>query len=274
MLALDYTDPIPGSILKASGITQVFRYVTNPKWPKSLSQPEVDDLRANAIQINLNYEETADFMLSGYTGGLRCAQYARSLANGLGFSPDAPIYYSADFDVTDNQIPVILDFLYGAEFQEKKRYRVGLYGGYKACKMAVAHGYGVWQTAAWSYGQREPKAIAYQTGGQIILAGVTADKNELNPQAIGSTVPLIPKSITDRWPQLTNEFPPNANYDTDTAIIWADAGARYTAEKTDEILNAVRGISVPNQGIGTLSDVDIQRIAKAVVTEIKNDINV
>jgi hypothetical protein len=276
--AVDYTSPIPGAVLKANGITTVMRYITNPKWPKSLSAPEVKDLRDNGIRILLNYEETADFMLGGYTGGMRCAQYARSLANGLGFSPDEPIIYSADFDATDTQIPTLLDFLMGAEYVDKNRGRVGGYGHYGFTKTVIDRGYIGWQTDVWSAGKRDPRAIAWQGGGQITLAGIQADLNLLNDNYVRTPMPNIPPSIAAHWPQLATEFPPNAVYDTDTAIIWSDAGARYAAEKADQILAAVQAIptnpgsTVPVSNI-VLSDSDVDRIAVAVVKKMSGDLS-
>lgn len=267
-IALDYTSPIPGSVLRANGITTVIRYITNPKWPKSLTPLEVKDLRDNGIRILLNYEETADFMLAGYQGGLRCAQYARSLATSLGFGVDEPIIYSADFDATDAQIPPLLDFLMGAEYQDRSRARVGGYGGYKAVKAFIDRGYVGWQTDAWSYGKRDPRAIAWQ-GGTVTLSGVQADKNLLNPNYEGKNVPNIPPSIATRWPQLAAEFPAGQTYDTDTAIIWSDAGSRYTAEQIDKVLEAIGN----NSGGFVLSDSDIDRIASAVVKKMAGDLS-
>lgn len=272
--ALDYTSPIPGQVLKDNGYTTVMRYITNPKWPKSLSGPEVKDLTSNGIRILLNYEETADFMLGGYTSGMRCAQYARSLATGLGFSADEPIIYSADFDATPAQIPTLLDFLMGAEYQDKSRTRVGGYGGIAFIKACIDRGYVGWQAGAWSYGKRDPRAIAWQDQGTVTLAGVQADVNALNPNYVRTTgMPNIPPSIAQKWPQLAQEFPPNASYDTDTATIWGDAGSRYAAEKADEILNAVKAIpSGGASGSYILTDTDVDRIATAVVKKMSGDL--
>ena len=270
--ALDYTSPIPGAVLKANGITDVFRYITNPAWPKSLSAPEVRDLKANGINIHLNYEETADFMLAGYTGGLRCAQYARMLATALGFSVDEPIIYSADFDVSTTQVPTILDFLMGAEFQDKSRSRVRCYGGYAAVNASANRGYAVWQSAGWNYGKKESRALAWQSTDQVTLSGVRADGNVLNPNYVRTPMSTIPSSIAARWPILATDFPPNGEYDDETAIIWADAGARYTADKADEILAAIKATPVvgenPTVGTLSLSDTDVARIAVAVVKEL------
>lgn len=39
----------------------------------------------------------------------------------------------------------------------------------------------------------------------------------------------IPGSIGVRWPQIAGDFPANQSFDSDTALIWADGGARAAA---------------------------------------------
>jgi hypothetical protein len=266
---LDYTGKIPGAILKQQNYNDVFRYLGDPNvWEKAMSLNEVTDLRNAGIRIHLNYEQTADFMLGGYSAGMTFAREARKWANLLGFSPDETIYYSADFEVTDSQIPTILDFLRGAcDYEDKQLHRVGVYGEYKVLKAAIDIGYSGWQTNAtsWSDGLREPRAIAWQ-GAQVYVNGVDCDLNEMNPNYTQgtSTMATIPDSIAKKWPNLSGDFPANATFDQNTALIWADAGARYAAYKSDEILNAINDL----KSHITTGGIDVNALATAIVTAI------
>jgi hypothetical protein len=58
----------------------------------------------------------------------------------------------------------------------------------------------------------------------------------------GTTMSTIPPSISQRWPVLTADFPPNGTYTDDTAIIWADAGARAAALIAQQTLDAVNAL--------------------------------
>ena len=45
----------------------------------------------------------------------------------------------------------------------------------------------------------------------------------------GSTMGTIPPSISQKWPELAGDFPPNATFTDESALIWADGGARAAA---------------------------------------------
>lgn len=278
-IALDYTGKIPGAILKAAGYTEVFRYLTDldrpDLWPKGLTEEEVIDLRAHGIKIHLNRETTADFMLGGYTKGRKESVQCRQWARQLGFTDDEKIIYSADFQVTSAKQALLDEFNSGAAQGEidlgashaQALKRVWNYGQYSVVKRCLDLGYGGgWQiTNSWSWDadrqlQKDPRAYAYQLIGGVSVGGVDCDRNELNPNYMPEViVAKIPDTIAKRWPDLSGEFPPNADFDDSNAIIWADAGARYAAKRSDEILAAVKAI--PAGGATSLSDADVDRIA-------------
>lgn len=268
MRALDYSERIAGNAIVQAGYGHVIRYLGNPDvWPKAMNESEVNDLRNHQVMIHLNYEQTADFMLSGYNGGISFAREARRWATSLGFSPLQCIYYSADFDANADQISTIIDFLDGAKSFEKDINLVGCYGGIRTIGQAMNYGFSGWQAGAWSYGHRDPRAFAWQDQGTVTIAGVQCDVNELNPNHQEENTNMsgtIPQSIRDKWPTIAGEF--TGNYDDSTAIIWADAGARYAARRTDDIMAKLN--SMPTVQGGTLSAGDIDAIANAVAKKI------
>lgn len=186
--ALDYSSAISGADLAAATvdglykIDTVFRYITDPSWPKSLQADEYADLIAHGFRVFLLDEGTADYMVNGsyagFAGGRVRAQQRRARANEIGAT--GPIFYSLDIGATTAQIDVALEFLAGAHSADPGG--VGAYGEYAFVKAAADSGYPTFGTVAWSGGQRDPRAIAWQLARQITVAGVTCDVDDLNPQ--------------------------------------------------------------------------------------------
>lgn len=265
MKAIDYSARLPGSAVRAAGFTEVFRYLGDPNnWPKAMTTTEVADLWRNGIRIHLNYEQTADFMLSGFAGGQTFSHEARKWANYLGFSVNEPIIYSADFDANDTQVNIILDFLRGAADSDGGINNVEVYGGFKVVNAALNLGYAAWQTEAWSYGKIDSRAMAYQSG-TVTINGVQCDLNTMmNNQGGTNMSGTIPQSIRDKWPSIAGQF--TGTYDDSTAIIWADAGARYAAQRADDIMTKLNTIA-PTQGMA-LTAADIDAIANAVARKL------
>jgi hypothetical protein len=273
MQGIDYSTRLPGSAVKAAGYTHVFRYLGDPSvWEKAMTQAEAVDLQSNGITVHLNYEQTADFMLGGYAAGQAFAKEARKWATWLGFSTNDTIYYSADFDVSDAQVSDVLVFLQGAADADGGKSNIGVYGGFKIIRAAINAGYSGWQTRAWSSGEYDTRAIALQFG-TVTINGVDCDLNAMNPNNIptgGSTVSgAIPQSIRDKWPAIANQF--TGNYDDSTAILWADAGARYAAWQADNIMNKLNGMQAPG-GPVNLTEADLDAIATRVVQKLSRDL--
>ena len=204
MIGADYTERIDPAALKAAGIAVVFRYLSNPGWPKNLTAAEARELLAAEIAIVLNYETNATFMLGGYSAGQACARSARSQATALGAPPTTRIYYSADFDVTATQIPQVMAFLQGAASVDCAA-EVDEYGGLRLAQAAAAAGMRPWRTVAWSGGIWDPHDVARQTGEERTVGGVQVDVNEILDLAAlgawgGPTVPApapTPAPTTD-----------------------------------------------------------------------------
>jgi hypothetical protein len=125
-------------------------------------------------------------------------------------------------------------------------------------------GFGGWQTVAWSGGVWDPRAVARQTGEQRIVGGVQVDVNEIinlaglgawgGPTSGGTTVPAIPPSIGQKWPEIAGEFV--GQYDDSTAIIWADGGARAAALYAKQARDAVSALAAKVGG-----GVDVAKLA-------------
>jgi len=204
--------------LRAAGCSVVFRYLSNPGWPKNLTATEARELLAAGIPIVLNYETTATFMLGGYGAGQACARSARAQANALGAPATTRIYYSADFDVTAAQTSIVMAFLQGAASVDGAA-EVDEYGGLRLAQAAAATGMRPWQTVAWSGGTWDPHDVARQTGEQRTVGGVVVDVNEIEDlAALGAWGGPTTSTTTPGGPEVNL---------TDTVTVSAGFAARY-----------------------------------------------
>ena len=142
-----------------------------------------------------------------------------------------------------------LDYLHAAADALGSKDLVGCYGGYRIVGAAADAGFAIWQTVAWSGGRWDPRAAARQTGEQRTVGGVVVDVNQiLNLDALGAwngakAMPNIPPSISQKWPELAGDFPPNASYTSDAALIWADGGARAAALYALQARDAINALA-------------------------------
>lgn len=77
----------------------------------------------------------------------------------------------------------------------------------------------------------------------------------------GSAVGTIPPSIAQKWPELAADFPPNATFTDESALIWADGGARAAALYAMQARDAVNALA---QRITAPPPVDVQALAAAL----------
>jgi hypothetical protein len=94
----------------------------------------------------------------------------------------------------------------------------------------------------------------------------------------GSTVPAIPPSIGQKWPEIAGEFV--GSYDDSSAIIWADGGARAAAlyaRQARDAVNALAARQAPAVDVNALAaalaphltgGVDPNAVAQAVVAHL------
>jgi glycoside hydrolase-like protein len=292
-VGFDYTARIAPAALKAAGCTVAFRYTMpqTPYWVKALRNAEAEELLAAGIPIVSNFESSANREGGGAQAGHDDAVTLLANWHALGAPSGLIGWFSADWDVQPSEIPAVLAYLNAAaSVLGGKRY-VGCYGGERAVKAAADAGFGIWQTVAWSGGQWDPRAVARQTGRQLIVGGVQVDENQIinlaalgawgGPTPVGgSAVPNIPASIAQNIPDVAAQFPPNGTFDTDTALIWADARAAaamlYAKQARDAInalaarqaqpvdVNALAAALAPHLAAGATAD----SIAQAVVAHL------
>lgn len=228
MYGLDYAGGLPGgAAIREAGYGFVCRYLTpgGPGLPgKLLTAWEYADLQDNGISVVVNFETTADRMRSGYAGGRADAQDAHPVAVGCGHPDWKPIYFSSDWDATPGDQPVIDDYLRGAASVISLP-RVGDYGSFWVVKRCLDNGTATWgwQAAAWSGGNREPRAHIYQHIQTVTVNGVPCDVNEaLQPdfgqhpyathrkrhpmnQLVETPAPKDPNSDPSTWPQVNRD---------------------------------------------------------------------
>jgi len=268
MIGFDYTERIDPAALKAAGCRVVFRYLSQPGWPKNLTGAEAEELLAAGIAIVLNYETTATFMLGGYAAGVACAKSARAQADALGAPRNARIYYSDDFDTTADQIPTVMDFLRGAASEDGKD-EVDAYGGLRISQAAAAAGMRPWQTVAWSGGKWEPRDVARQTGQQQIVGGVRVDVNEIEDFGalgawIGGEMELtdtveVSAGFAQRYPATAPDgFTAGAKVPVSTLLLGAAIRDVNNEHKLDQVLAALKQQAI-----------DAGTLAAAIVADLK-----
>ncbi len=174
---------IPPDQIKSRGYDGVIGYVSESRpganfGAKPITREYADALRAAGLHIVSNFQygkagESAPSDFSrGFHGGVQDAHSALRLHEAAGGPKSAPIFFSIDDDITLptwNNIAVEwfrgINSILGAA-------RTGIYGHSRVCAWAIEDGViglsttpgrrWVWQTKAWSLGEREPAAVLYQ----------------------------------------------------------------------------------------------------------------
>jgi hypothetical protein len=179
IFGLDYAWGRPNvDNMKRHGVKFVCRYLSHDTTGKNLDRKEAEKLSAAGIWIVVVWETTANRMLSGYEGGQTDARYAAQKARELGMPGDRPIYFAADWDVSEAQQGAVNRYLDGAASVIGKK-RVGLYGGYWPVKRALddSKTSWAWQTYAWSGGRIDKRAHIHQYDNGNRMDGVSVDYN-------------------------------------------------------------------------------------------------
>jgi hypothetical protein len=121
--------------------------------------------------------------------------------------------------------------------------------------------------AGWqAYGGLTP--LLYQYTNQASDGGMNLDYNafrgtvtDLLTSLGASTMGTIPPSISQKWPELAGDFPPNATFTDESALIWADGGARAAALYALQARDAVNALA---QRIQQPPAVDVNALAAAL----------
>ncbi|MEZ0112361.1 hypothetical protein ABH920_006380 [Catenulispora sp. EB89] len=86
----------------------------------------------------------------------------------------------------------------------------------------------------------------------------------------GNPVATIPSSIGQFWPEIAGQFPANQNFDNETALIWADGGARAAALYAKQARDAVTALA---GRVGAPPAVDINALAAALAPHLAGGAN-
>ena len=129
--------------------------------------------------------------------------------------------------------------------------------------------------AGWqSYGGMTPLLYQYTDaayeGGQKLgdmnayrgtIAQLAAFLGTAHTTIEGETMGTIPATIGQKWPEIAADFPANAQFDDETALIWADGGARAAALYAKEARDAVNALAVK---VLAPPPVDVKALAAAL----------
>lgn len=156
-LFIDYSAMIPAAKdVKAKGFVGAMRYISpaREKWMKGkpLGKKELDDYKANGMQVGFIWQNLKNDWTAGYVGGVADAKAAQKKMEELGH-PDAVIYCAIDNNLADwseeaNNVWNKTAAEYVKGFQSVLgRERTGIYGNYLVIAWAIEDGLGAyyWQ---------------------------------------------------------------------------------------------------------------------------------
>lgn len=149
-------------ILRSEGVSFVARYLVPEKYGKALTAQEAAILRENGLAVMLCWETTAKRMLGGAAAGAEDGAAAWNLAQALGVPSGTAIYFAADWDVQESEIPACEAYFRAAQIAVAP-YNAGVYGGQRVIAALCCETAWLWQCVAWS-GEFLPTAhvIQYQ----------------------------------------------------------------------------------------------------------------
>lgn len=156
---LDYLEPLTVDQVKATGASFVCRYTSN------LTLDEVKALSEARIDLVLLHETNPDAVAGGADAGELAAHAAVATAIECGMTGGRPIIFApADLDISAN--PAVLGPYFEGVARVLPLSRIWGYQGYAAVKWLLDNrlASGAMQTAAWSAGQWDSRALIRQDG--------------------------------------------------------------------------------------------------------------
>lgn len=180
---------VSGAQLRAAGVRGVSRYISDSTSGKNITQAEYNDLRANGIEIVLNWENTNQDYNGGRSRGIVYGQRARAMARALGHPDERPIIASIDTSVPPASLPGAIDYIAGFDDGAGAGgdFRQGCYATAFVLEALLARGLirVAWQPLPpfgwYGNGAPTPKATMYQLGSQSFPTMPMAyDENALN----------------------------------------------------------------------------------------------
>lgn len=152
------------------------RYLSYSTTGKNLTRAEADSLHAAGVATVANWEWYATDAKGGYSAGVSHAAEAKRQALACGMPAGRPIYFSADWDMTTADFPVVSEYFRGVR-SVLGLTGTGIYGGYRAISQAASKGWAswYWQTFGWSNGLWHPAAHIQQYHNGVSVDGVDSD---------------------------------------------------------------------------------------------------
>lgn len=184
---VDYPWSHPGgAALQNAGIKFACRYLSHDA-TKNLTRTEADDLAAHGVSCVVVWETTANRASADRSAGIADAHDALSQAAAAGMPAGRPIYFAVDWDAAPS---VVVAYFQGVA-SVLGLARTGVYGGYKVVKYLLDHQLAAWawQTAAWSGGQWDPRAVLRQPATTVRINGVTCDRDTAHAADYGQWTP-------------------------------------------------------------------------------------
>jgi hypothetical protein len=160
------------------GYRFVCRYLSWDTTGKNLTRAEATSYLNNGIGVVSNWEYATGAAANGYNQGVSDATAGRGQHDDCGGPAEAPIYFSVDWDVSQNQYAAVGEYFKGVATVVGLN-RTGAYGGYNIITYLFDLGlirYG-WQTYAWSGGRWDGRAQLRQVQNGIIVGGADCDRN-------------------------------------------------------------------------------------------------
>jgi len=193
---VDYSFSRPDlNCLKSKGKKFVLRYLSYVDGGKNLSKSEAQAIQGAGLGLCSNWENSAGDAKGGYNAGVEYAREADKQHKACGGPPEAPIYFSVDWDASSSEISGPVSDYFRGIASVVGLARTGAYGSYACIDYLFDHGlitYG-WQTYAWSNGKWDSRAHIRQYSNNHEMCSGTVDYNQAMTDQYGQWGAQQPK---------------------------------------------------------------------------------
>ena len=217
-VVIDYSSGVPLSdSIKSAGYVGTVRYLSGPRpgaeWMKGkpVSKTEVESQRRHGLGTAFVWQygkEKSPDVMRGFQGGVEDARNAQRKLDEIGRSGQ-PVFFAVDFNIALWQWNDTAVHYFKGAISVLGLNRVGIYGHSRVCAWAIEDnvvGHSstkgkrwVWQTKAWSNGERTKEAVLYQ--GTLDVPGpngVGVDLNEVLADDWGQLIPKTSRPTQER----------------------------------------------------------------------------
>ncbi len=168
---------------------------------KPVTREYADGLRAAGLHVVSCYQygkqgwPTPSDFTRGHDGGVADAQTALRWHGAAGGPDSAPIFFSVDEDIDQGTWKGLAAEWFRGINSVLGVNRTGIYGHSRACAWAIDDGvvgrsttpgrWWAWQTKAWSHGERDARAVLYQSvvvtpsDPGVVLGGIRVDVDDV-----------------------------------------------------------------------------------------------